>query len=132
MNGAIIDNLYTAGMLAVADWLISTTMSRARVFRPLRAAAKRRNDYIGEGLSCQFCISHWAGFILAAIYQPRLLMSGLWLLDVAVSAFIVIGLGALIARTIGKTPPDGVHPDVDAGCLKETTEKRTERLAMVA
>lgn len=117
----MISNVYTLVLLAIADWLIATTISRARVLRPLRAAVKRRSDYLGEGISCQYCISHWVGFILAVIYQPRLVIS--WagvVVDVIVSAFIIIGLGALIARNLGRSPTEGVHPDVNVECLKES------------
>ncbi len=127
----MIQNIYTLVLLAIADWLIATTISRARVFRPLRAAVKRRSDYLGEGISCQYCISHWVGFILAAIYQPRLLISGFWLVDVAVSAFIIIGLGALIARNLGHSADTGIHPDVSIDCLKESL-KEDEGLTLVA
>lgn len=115
-------NLYMLTSLALADWLIATTIARARVFRPLRTWVKVRSDYLGEGISCQYCISHWVGFFLAAIYRPRFVESPWPLLDTIISAFIVIGLGALIARTLGKTPPDGVHPDCKA--YREVAEQR--------
>jgi hypothetical protein len=108
------ENLYMLGTLSLADWLIATTIARARVFRPFRSWVLRRSAYFGEGVSCQYCISHWVGFALAAIYRPRFIASPWPVLDVIVSAFMVIGLGALIARNWGKTPPDGVHPDCKA------------------
>jgi len=111
----VLTNIYQMTTLALATWVISTTITRARVFRPLRRLVKRHSDYLGEGISCQYCLSHWVGFILAAIYRPRFLNSGIYLVDIIVSAFVIIALNALIARTIGKTPPDGVlHPNEKA------------------
>ncbi len=128
----MLTNIYTLVLLALADWLIATTISRARVFRPMRAAIKRRSDYLGEGISCQYCISHWVGFILTGIYRPRLLISGFWPVDVIVSGFIVISLGALIARNLGKSPSEGVHPDVSSDCLKEHQEDQSGGISLVA
>lgn len=129
----MIENLYEIGLLSAAVWLISTTIARARAFRPLRRAVKARSDYFGEGISCQYCISHWVGFVLCAVYQPRFLVSRWPAVDLAVSAFVVVAVGALIARTIGKTPPDGVlHPDERAAREAElqrqaaTTERAAE------
>jgi hypothetical protein len=107
----VLHNLYLLGILAVADWLIATTIARARVFRPLRTAVLRRSAYLGEGISCQFCISHWVGFALTGIYRPRFIQSDWLWIDLIVSAFMIIGVGALIARNLGKTPSNGVHPD---------------------
>jgi hypothetical protein len=110
--------LYTWVSLAVIVWIVATTIARARVFRPLRKAVKRRSDYLGEGISCQYCISHWIGFLTVLVVRPHFLpfdaMGGFYGYFTTHS-FAVIGLAALIARTIGKTPPDGVpHPDVIA------------------
>jgi len=54
---------------------------------------------------------------VTALFRPEFLMlsSGVPVLDYFAHAFAVIGLSALIARTIGKSPPDGVlHPDEKA------------------
>ncbi len=120
MEGTLVHALFEWIVLSVIVWTVSTTIARARVFRPLRAWVKGRSDFFGEGVSCQYCISHWVAFALTLVYRPHLLEPAYrpaslpWLLpvlDYLVSAFAVIGLGALIARNLGKTPPDGVHPD---------------------
>ncbi len=119
-------------VLSVVVWAVSTTIARARVLRPLRLWVKRRSDYLGEGLSCQYCVSHWVAFLVTLLFQPRLLPAAVWpasqpwllpLADYFASAFAIIGLSALIARNLGKTPPDGIHPD-----QKEWTQVREEVL----
>jgi hypothetical protein len=125
MSPSLSSSLYSWVALAVIVWIVSTTIARARVFRPLRRAVKRRSDYFGEGISCQYCISHWVGLLVVAALRPRFLpfdtpggFYGYYLTH----SFAVIGLSALIARTIGKTPPDGVpHPD-EIAALEEAAK----------
>ncbi len=120
MQGGIVQAIFEWIVLSVIVWTVSTTISRARVFRPLRSWVKGRSDFFGEGVSCQYCISHWVAFTLILIYRPHILPPAQWpaalpwllpVVDYCVSAFAVIGLGALIARTLARTPPDGIHPD---------------------
>ncbi|MGE5487600.1 MAG: hypothetical protein ACM3ZB_07250 [bacterium] len=121
MEGNLLRALFEWVVLSVTVWTISTTIARARVFRPIRALVKARSDFFGEGVSCQYCISHWVAFALTLVYRPELLPAAHWPVPVApwlvqvvdyfISAFAVIGLAALIARNLGKTPPDGIHPD---------------------
>lgn len=109
-------------VLSIVVWSISTTLSRARVLRPLRNWIRRRNDFLGEGITCQYCVSHWVAFAVTLIHRPQVLPPAEWpqtawllpVLDYFTSAFAVIGLGALIARTIAQTPPNGIHPDLAA------------------
>lgn len=138
MEGNLLRALFEWIVLSVTVWTISTTIARARVFRPLRALVKARSDFFGEGVSCQYCISHWVAFALTLVYRPELLPAAHWpvwaapwlpwLAPVAeyfISAFAVIGLSALIARNLGKTPPDGIHPD-----QKEWAQIRAEAVRL--
>ncbi len=122
----LLINLYNWVALSVIVWLAATTLARARVLRPLRAWVKERSDYFGEGVSCQYCISHWVGFAVAIAFRPRFLMmtTGFPALDLFAHALAIIGLAALIARTLGKTPPDGLlHPDEKARREAEARER---------
>jgi hypothetical protein len=113
----LLNNVYSWVVLSVIVWVVSTTLTRARVFRPFRRWVKQRSDYFGEGVSCQYCLSHWVGFIVTLLYKPWFIVfdTDSAVLNFFGHAFAVIGLAALIARTIGKTPPDGVlHPDEQA------------------
>lgn len=109
-------------VLSVVVWSVSTTLSRARMLRAARGWVRRRSEFFGEGVTCQYCVSHWVAFVLTLLYRPRILPPAQWLetawlvavVDYLVSAFAVIGLAALLARSLGKTPPDGIHPDLAA------------------
>lgn len=107
--------IYTWTVLAVIVWIVSTGLARARAFRPFRRWVKSKSDYFGEGVSCQFCLSHWVGFLVVGVSNPHFLPGELttgFLPHFFGHSFAVIGLAALIARTIGQTPPNGVpHPD---------------------
>lgn len=118
----VVQVLFEWVVLSVIVWSVSTTFARARVLRAVRNWVRRRSDFFGEGVTCQYCVSHWVAFAVTLIHRPRVLPPAEWpqvawllpVLDYFTSAFAVIGLGALIARTIAKTPPDGVHPDLAA------------------
>jgi len=112
----LANNVFTWVYLSVIVWVMSTGLARARVFRPFRKWVKSKSDYFGEGVSCQFCLSHWIGFLVVGVLRPHFLTLGAaqgfygYFLP---HSFALIGLAAIIARTVGKTPPDGVpHPDV--------------------
>ena len=102
-------------VLAVIVWIVSTGLARARAFRPFRRWVKSKSDYFGEGVSCQFCISHWIGFLAVGVSNPHFLpFDSTWGFYTPFfgHSFAVIGLANLVARTLGQTPPNGVpHPD---------------------
>lgn len=111
----LADKVYQWVYLSVIVWIVSTSLARARAFRPFRQWVRSKSAYFGEGVSCQFCISHWVGFILTLLVRPTFLTLGKsvgFYGSFLTHSFALIGLAALIARTIGKTPPNGVpHPD---------------------
>lgn len=47
--------------LAVAS--ISFTISRSIIFRPIRLFICNRSKFLGELISCIYCLSHWISFI---------------------------------------------------------------------
>lgn len=81
----------TAIYLALAAGVAATTITKAKVFAPLRVFAKRANSWIGYLVSCPYCASHWLVFALQAVYQVRL-----GRLDPVVSAFPMIGAAVLV------------------------------------
>lgn len=72
---------------------ISFSLSEARLFLPLREWAKRRNSYLGELLSCGYCLGHWISFGLVAVYRP-ILFDSWWLLDYFLTALVIAWLAA--------------------------------------
>jgi hypothetical protein len=85
---------------------ISFTVAESRLFLPLREWMKRRNSYLGELLSCGYCLGHWVSFGLVAIYQPKLFNSW-WLLDYFLTALVIAWLSAfqwiVLSFLMGKT-----------------------------
>jgi len=72
---------------------LSFTITETKLFKPLREWVKGRNVFLGELLSCGYCLGHWVAFALVIIYRPRLLYSW-WLLDYFITVLVVAWLGA--------------------------------------
>lgn len=72
---------------------VSFTVAETKLFLPLREWAMRINAYLGELLSCGYCLGHWVAFALVAIYQPRL-FEFWWLLDYFLTALVIAWLAA--------------------------------------
>lgn len=81
--------------LALAIAAISMTTAKASIFRPLRLKVEDRNEWLGELVKCPYCTSHWLAFGAEAIYQPRLVHSGVALLDYALSAMAMVALATI-------------------------------------
>jgi hypothetical protein len=60
---------------------------------PLREWVKKHNSFLGELLSCGYCLGHWFAFALVAIYRARLFESW-WLLDYFLTALVIAWLSA--------------------------------------
>ncbi|MEE9555573.1 MAG: hypothetical protein V3W18_14900 [candidate division Zixibacteria bacterium] len=54
---------------------------------------KRKNNPLGELLSCGYCFCHWTAFALVAVYRPRLMESSWSLLDYFLTGLIIAWLG---------------------------------------
>lgn len=113
-------------LLSLACGSISMTISKSKFFQPLRARLKsrgtKRATFIGEGLSCPYCVSHWTAYILMLIYFPRPLSYGIVFLhpsakilmasvDLFVGTMIIVALSSVTARVIfsaysAMTPPE--------------------------
>jgi hypothetical protein len=70
---------------------ISFTVSESKLFMPLRDWAKKKLSYLGEFLSCGYCLGHWVAFGVVAVYRPRLFNSW-WLLDYFLTALLIAWL----------------------------------------
>jgi hypothetical protein len=82
-------------ILSMVAALIATTISESQLFRDLRLWAKNRSHFLGAGIGCGYCLSHWVAMALVAIYRPRVLLSSLALLDYVLTAFFIAWLAAL-------------------------------------
>lgn len=75
--------------LAVAS--ISFTISETRLFAPLRTWIMDRNAFVGEIVSCGYCLGHWVAFALVFVYRPRLFQSW-WMLDYVLTGLVIAWL----------------------------------------
>ena len=97
--------MLTIIFLALAASAISVTITRGKVFEGVRTFVKGHNKWGGDLISCSYCTSHWVSFVLTAIYQPRLIESRFYLVDVILSAFVIIAIASwssvLILKLLG-------------------------------
>lgn len=87
-------------LLSIACGAVSMTISKAKIFLPLRDWISQRNAWAGEGISCPYCTSHWVAFILMMFYFPHPLHCGFIIVDFLVSLMVVVALASLTARLI--------------------------------
>ncbi len=87
-------------MLALAVSALSMTITKTKVTKTLRLWVKAHNAWLGELLSCPYCTSHWLAFAVVAIYQPRVVDSGLLVLDLFISAMMIVALAAVMSGLI--------------------------------
>ena len=94
-------------VLALAVSTVSMTATKAKISKPLREKISARNKWFGELFSCPYCFGHWASFIAVIVVRPTVTTSGVWIIDLAVSALAVTALSAmlcgLIYRSIAST-----------------------------
>ncbi|MCP5007159.1 MAG: DUF1360 domain-containing protein [Planctomycetes bacterium] len=79
--------------LSIVTASISFTLTETKLFLPVREWVKGKNEFVGEIVSCGYCLNHWVAFGLVAAYQPRLFESW-WLLDYFVTALTISWLSA--------------------------------------
>ncbi len=118
--------------LALATSAISVTISRGGVFSRQRKWLLKNKNWLGRLASCPYCTSHWVAAVLVAIYQPTLL--SMWRpLDLAISVFIVLAMGAVITGIITRLIPfEAEGEELDElyealGRAKVTISKLTRR-----
>lgn len=81
-------------LLSFANACISYTISQTLIFKPFRYILSCWNDWIGELVSCGYCLGHWVAFILVAIYHPYVVHS-YWLIDWFITSLILAWLSGI-------------------------------------
>lgn len=85
--------------LSLACGFISGTIAKSAFFEPLRQFLffRSTNKVVGflhELVSCPYYLSHWIAFVMVAVWQPRLTNCGYLVVDLAISAFAMIGVAS--------------------------------------
>jgi hypothetical protein len=60
-------------LVSLAVMCIANTVSRERIFKPLRARLGGKDTWAGYLISCPYCLSHWLAFALVPLFDLRLL-----------------------------------------------------------
>lgn len=81
-------------ILSLVTASISFTVSESKLFEAMRWKVKARSHFLGELVSCGYCIGHWIAFVLVAIYRPKLLDSW-WILDYFLTILVIAWLSGI-------------------------------------
>lgn len=86
--------LLTAFIAAMAIATASVTLTRARMFEPVRAWWQPKNYLVFKLISCPYCMSHWLALWVAPfiIYQ----VTEIWAIDFLATWFFLTGSAALL------------------------------------
>lgn len=99
-----IEGLYQVVVLALATAAISVTISRAWIFASFRMWVSYHSAWLGELVSCSYCLSHWVAIVLVAIYRP-VIIKHLVVIDLVVSVFVMVTLAAITGGLVTKLNP---------------------------
>ena len=56
--------------LSAAVGSTAFTISRTKVFEPIRSRVMRKSKWFGTLLSCPYCIGHWLALVATGLYRP--------------------------------------------------------------
>lgn len=85
--------------LSIATGAISMTVAKAKIFAPVRAFVTQHTAFIGGGLSCPYCVSHWVAFFFVCLYRPYL-VHGYFVVDFVVSMMVIVALASATSWVI--------------------------------
>ncbi len=98
------DAFYQITVMAFAVSAIAVTITKAKVFQPIRGWIKSKSVWLGDLFSCPYCLSHWLAIIIVAIYQPDM-FSFFLILDLIIAIFLMIAFSAIVSGIITKLFP---------------------------
>lgn len=85
---------------SIACGAISMTISKAKIFLPFREWITNKSEWLGDGLSCPYCMSHWVSLALMIVYRARPLDCGVLIIDFFVATMMMVALSSITARVI--------------------------------
>lgn len=88
--------------LAVAISVASVTLTMSAIFRRPRRWIAERSEFFGTLAHCPYCVSHWLALGAVAVYRPRVVEGPFYVLDLAVSALMLVAASALVAGLIDR------------------------------
>lgn len=110
----VLSGAITLAWLALAVASASYTISKTKIAVPFRNWARARNAWLGDLVSCPYCVSHYLAAIAVLLYRPRV-VNLLWVFDIGVAWLATITVSALIVGKIhlaikGLQPPPPPPP----------------------
>jgi len=86
--------IITLILLSIVTASISFTITESVLFSDFRILVRKRNELLGELVSCGYCIGHWVAFFLVIIQQFNI-FNTTNLLDYFFTALIIAWLSAI-------------------------------------
>ena len=93
----IINHLYYLVIISMVVSVIALTVTKTKVFKPLRVLIKTKSEFFGELFSCPFCFSFYPSFGLTLLYFSYLRFTNVivqfdfiivWFSIVCISSFL--------------------------------------------
>ncbi len=73
---------------------ISFTVTESKLFESFRNFVKRKNNFLGELVSCGYCLGHWIAFGIVIMYNFNIFNNGLFI-DYFFTGLIIAWLSAI-------------------------------------
>jgi hypothetical protein len=102
--------------LSTASMAIAVTLSKGKIFRAQRLWIRSKSSWIGQLMSCPYCLCHWIVAVVTLMYRPCLLHSSVPFVDLAISLFCIIGITAFeigILLSLFHFEPDPTSEELD-------------------
>jgi hypothetical protein len=96
-------NLLNILEIGVTTGVISLTLTKSKLFSPVRNWIRYRSPWWGELVSCPYCASHWVGGLLTLTLRPAGPLA--WLSASAMAILIAALTSAVIFRAISTISP---------------------------
>ncbi len=85
--------MQSAALLSLATASIAYTVAETVLLAGFRNRVQSRNQWLGKGVGCGYCVGHWVSFGLVGVYRPRLFQMW-WPLDYFLTALVIAWLAA--------------------------------------
>jgi Protein of unknown function (DUF1360) len=96
-------NLLETLEIGITTGVISLTLTKSKLFSPMRKWIRYRSDWLGELVSCPYCTSHWVGGLLVATQHPG--GPGKWLIVSGMAILVAALTSAVVFRAISTLSP---------------------------
>ena len=102
------NGLFEVFVLSLATTAISVTISKSEVFSSTREFIAGISHWLGELVSCSYCLSHWVAIVFVAIYKP-VIIEKYFYIDLIVSMFAIVTISAILSGIIIKMKGFGIQ-----------------------